>query len=360
MKLSHFVDVTLFVPIVFICAISLIVLSSINIEFFQSQLINVVLGLLLFFGVSFVSLRAFKNYSVSIYIFCALLLVSLFFIGLNIRGSRRWVEIFGVTIQFSEIVKPFLIVAMAGILARWNGRVTIQRLLVNGIFFGFLAVLLLRQPDLGNMLIFLFTYVFMLLQGGMNIAFVFGGIGGIVVAFPLIWHLLAEYQKHRIITFINPGFDPLGVGYNAIQSMIAAGSGLFVGRGLGRGVQSQLQFLPERHTDFIFATFSEEFGFVGTAIVLALYFMVLFRLLQIAQNARSTFEAFIVYGVFATMLIHTFINIGMNLGVVPITGVTLPLFSYGGSSILATMLMLGFANVISRGSRQKQDILEIH
>ena len=176
---------------------------------------------------------------------------------------------------------------------------------------------------------------------------------------PLVWRLLAQYQRDRILTFINPTYDPLGIGYNAIQSAIAVGSGLFFGRGLGRGIQSQLAFLPERHTDFIFATFSEEFGFLGSVALLVLYFLLLLRILRIAKDCDDVFTSLVAFGIFALLLSQIFINIGMNLRLVPITGVTLPLLSYGGSSLIATMILLGFVNAIRKGTRNKAEILEI-
>jgi rod shape determining protein RodA len=199
----------------------------------------------------------------------------------------------------------------------------------------------------------------MLLGGGMNLSYLISLVLGVLLLSPLGWRFLASYQRDRILTFINPRHDPLGIGYNAIQSAIAVGSGLLFGRGLGRGVQSQLQFLPERHTDFIFASFSEAFGFLGTVFLLLIFFLLLRRILLIAHSALNNFESLIALGVFAILLSQVFINSGMNLGILPITGVTLPLVSYGGSSLISTMVLLGIVNAIHRNNLKRENTLEI-
>ena len=171
-----------------------------------------------------------------------------------------------------------------------------------------------------------------------------------VIASPLIWHFLKNYQKQRILTFINPNLDPLGVGYNLIQSIVTVGSGQFIGKGLGSGTQSTLRFLPERSTDFIFASLAEEIGFSGCIFLLAAIFFLLLKVLLIAGKS-NTFGKNIAYGVFSLIFVQTVINIGMNIGLLPITGVTLPLVSQGGSSLIATMICLGIVSNISKSKR---------
>ncbi|MBI2036683.1 rod shape-determining protein RodA [Candidatus Microgenomates bacterium] len=359
MKFFSGYDFTIVISSLLLLATSLIILSSLDGGLFQNQLVFVLLGIFVFIIFSLLNVGALQNVSWPFYIGALLLFILTFVIGSEIRGAKRWIELGGVTIQTSELVKPFLILAFASLLCRWREKITFGRFILWILFFLPIVFLLARQPDLGSVLVYSITFIFMLMAGGISIWYFLSGGFFFLISAPFVWKLLADYQKNRIVTFLNPKHDPLGIGYNAIQSTIAVGSGLLFGRGLGRGVQSQLSFLPERHTDFIFATFSEQFGFVGALIVLSLYFFLLLRILYIAKNTKSLFESYIALGVFALILTQAFINIGMNIGIVPITGVTLPLLSYGGSSIISTLIALGLVNAIARPMRQKQNTLEI-
>lgn len=359
MKIFSRVDFGITIPAILLLCISLIVLSSIDRELFQTQLLFSILGLIVFFVISSIHIRSLKSLTLLFYTGALLLLISLFFFGVDVRGARRWIEFLGIRVQFSEFMKPVLILAFASFLARSKERLTFMPLLISIALFFPVFILLLRQPDLGNALIYGITFVFMLFLGGISIWYIVIGFILAIISFPVVWQFLADYQKNRIVSFINPKHDPLGIGYNAIQSAIAVGSGLLLGRGLGRGVQSQLQFLPERHTDFIFASFSEEFGFLGSFVVLSLYFLLLFRILQTARNSNDPFETYTILGIFILLLSQIFINIGMNLSLVPITGITLPLLSYGGSSLISTMVLLGIVHAISRTKRERKSTLEI-
>ena len=203
-------------------------------------------------------------------------------------------------------------------------------------------LLIFKQPDLGNAIVYLSTWVALIMAAGLPlIVFALAVVGGTVIM-PLGYRLLHEYQRLRIQTFINPLLDPRGAGYNAIQAMIAVGSGQLFGRGFGRGTQTLLKFLPEFHTDFIFASFTEEFGFMGGFVLLLLFFVLLWQLLQVAQKQPPTSMSFLyLVGFFTLIFTHVIINIGMNMGVVPITGITLPFVSSGGSSLLSLWVGLG-------------------
>ncbi|MGA2968151.1 MAG: FtsW/RodA/SpoVE family cell cycle protein, partial [Candidatus Levyibacteriota bacterium] len=179
----------------------------------------------------------------------------------------------------------------------------------------------------------------------------------LLAVFPLVWRLLHEYQRQRILTFLDPGKDPLGTSYNVIQSVIAVGSGMLMGRGLGQGTQSGLRFLPERHTDFIFATISEQLGFIGVLIVLICFACILYKIYIIFINSDDKFSKVFAAIIFFSFLIQIFVNIAMNIGILPIVGVTLPFVSYGGSSLLSNFIFLGFLAAINKGHRQ--EILEI-
>jgi rod shape determining protein RodA len=173
----------------------------------------------------------------------------------------------------------------------------------------------------------------------------------------VVWKFLHEYQRQRILTFLDPGKDPLGTSYNVIQSVIAVGSGMLMGRGLGQGTQSGLRFLPERHTDFIFATISEQLGFIGTLIMLVCFAFILYKIYTIFRNSDDKLAKILAAIIFFTFLIQIFVNIGMNIGILPIVGVTLPFVSYGGSSLLSNFIFLGFLSAINKGRRE--EILEI-
>jgi rod shape determining protein RodA len=210
--------------------------------------------------------------------------------------------------------------------------------------------LVFRQPDLGSSIVYASFWSAMLLAGGLPVWFLVTGVGLVAILLPFLWGHLAQYQKSRITTFLEPELDPKGAGYNALQSMIAVGSGQLFGRGLGRGTQSHLRFLPEFHTDFIFATLVEELGFFGGSLLIACYGILLLRvILPILHGIVTDARVFIFsFGLFAMLLTQIFINAGMNMGLIPITGITLPFVSYGGSSILSTAVSFGILWAIAR------------
>lgn len=285
------------------------------------------------------------------------LLLVLFVIGIEARGAVRWIDIFGVRLQFSEIIKPFYIIFLAQFLTRDDSRnfgkfVTCLALLAP-IFF-----LTLKQPDLGNAMIYLIVTLFILLAAGFPLKYFFGIGASVALVFPIIFNLLHDYQKARLVTFINPSSDPFGSSYNAVQSLISVGSGGIFGRGFGQATQSILKFLPERHTDFIFANISESLGLLGGAIVIGLFAYMLFNIYQASAGVNDEFSRLVLVGYYFLFLTHVFLNIGMNVGVVPIVGVTLPFASYGGSSLLTSFIVLGITSSIIFEYRRRS-VLEI-
>jgi len=202
-------------------------------------------------------------------------------------------------------------------------------------------------------------WVGIVFAAGLPVKYLVTGTLALVVLFPLSWNTLKDYQRARLTTFVDPLSDPLQSGYNLLQSIIAVGSGQILGRGLGHGTQSQLKFLPERHTDFIFASLSEELGFVGGILIIGLFTLLLTRVLRYSQNAKDSFGALICFGAFSLITFQVFINIGMNTGLVPITGITLPLVSAGGSSLISTLASLGIVASVSLRLK-KQRLFEIH
>lgn len=337
-------------------ALGLALLWSLAPNLFFQQLIFFLIGFIFFFIFSQIDFRIWQNLRWFIYVGSILFLILTFILGQITRGSIRWIQIGPLTIQASELVKPFLV----AFFAFWfsQEKFKISRLVLAFILLFIPAFLIFSQPDLGSTLVLSATFLGILYALDLPILVLWSGIVFFLVFLPSSWFLLADYQRERILSFLNPGADPLGSGYNLIQSVISVGSGELFGRGLGKGTQSHLAFLPERHTDFIFASFTEELGFVGAAMILTLYFILLWRILKIAQNARQDSAKFFVLGIFMMLLFQIFINVGMNLGIVPVTGITLPFLSYGGSSILAIMISLGMVESIARFGK-KQGALEI-
>lgn len=321
-----------------------------------TQITFFILGFLFFLLFAQIDFRIYQNLSWIFYGGSLILLFLTFILGEVTRGSVRWIQIGQFTIQTSELAKPFLITFFAFFFAQQE--VKISRVLKGILFFLVPAFLIFKQPDLGSTLVLGAGLMGILASSALSSGVVVAGILSLLIAIPGVWFLLAGYQRERILTFLNPSSDPLGAGYNLIQAMISVGSGQFFGRGLGKGTQSQLAFLPERHTDFIFAAFSEELGFVGVLILLGLYFFLLWRILSVARGANQDFARLFCLGIFTMLLFQIFVNIGMNLGLVPITGITLPFLSYGGSSILAMMICLGMIESIAR-FQKRQEAIEI-
>ncbi|MFZ2025128.1 MAG: FtsW/RodA/SpoVE family cell cycle protein [Microgenomates group bacterium] len=338
---TRYYDIVSIITLILLSSFGLFLLLTINISLFWQQLIYVVLGGVLFFLFSkfdVVLLRWLVPFG---YVFGNIFLLTSYF-GPVIRGARRWIVIAGNQLQPSELVKPLMLFIFAAVIAKYPPK-KLSNILINFGVFLVPFLLIFKQPDLGTSLVYGSMWLGMMIMGGLSLPLVFGGIGAGLAGFPLIWKVLAEYQKSRISTFLNPLQDPRGTGYNAIQAMIAVGSGEFFGRGLGLGTQSHLRFLPEYYTDFMFATLVEELGFVGGALLIGLYGILLWRLLQplIAKVIHHRLATIYTIGVFMMLLTQITINSGMNMGILPVTGITLPLVSLGGSSILSIAVSYG-------------------
>ncbi len=350
-------DLKLLAPVFILIAISLMTLFSISPVLARSQAIFVGISFIAYIFFSNFNLKIFQFYSIPIYLISIVFLVLVFLIGIESRGSIRWVEILGFRIQFSEVLKPFLAISLASYLSEkrtFNFEVLIKTfLLLLPIVF-----LIFLQPDLGDALIYGMVVLCILIYLGFSFKYFLAIFAPLFLIAPIFWNILHDYQKQRILTFLNPGQDPLGFSYNVIQSVIAVGSGMFLGKGLGLGTQSGLKFLPERHTDFIFATLSEQLGFVGAIIILIAFGFLLYRIYKHVERAENVFAKTFFSIIFFAFLLQFFINIGMNIGILPIVGVTLPFVSYGGSSLLSNFIFLGL--MVSVGKSEKRgEVLEI-
>jgi len=336
----------------FLVAFGILMISSTDPSFAIQQLIFACLGFLVFFTVSNFDLRFFKNFSFAFYFIILLLLLILPVFGETIRGSTRWINLGFFLFQPSEIAKPVLIITLARFFEKRSSASLVNIFLSFLILFPYF-VLIFKQPDLGNAVIILLIWVSIIFVSGMSLLFAVIGIISASFLLPISWFFLAAYQKARLISFLNPSIDPLGTGYSIIQSQIAVGSGQLFGRGFGKGTQSHLAFLPERQTDFIFATLSEELGLLGAIILLFGFFILVTHILDIAKISTKRFSTQVSIGIATWILVQIFINVGMNVGIVPVTGITLPLISYGGSSLISTFFGLGLVNSIYRSKRQQ-------
>ncbi len=280
--------------------------------------------------------------SKQLYIFMLVLLVAVALFGHTSLGAQRWIRVGPVTFQPSEFSKALMIICLASFLDKQREYMdSLKDYLAPMAFVLVPFVLVLRQPDLGTALVFASIACSMFWVCGFKVKWI--GIAGAIGACsaPLLWHLLHEYQRNRIRVFLDPELDPYGAGYHVIQSKIAIGSGMLFGKGWMQGTQSQLSFLPENHTDFIFAVAGEEFGFIGVTIILLLYLVLIWRALRIALNAEDRFGQLLATGVTGMLLFHVLVNVGMTAGIMPVTGVPLPFLSYGVSSLTTNMVMVG-------------------
>lgn len=352
---SH-VDWHLITPVIVLALMSLSTLFSINQSLFTMQLLFFIFSFLVYILFSHIHIEVIKLYALPIYIISVFALLLVFILGSESKGAVRWISFFGIHIQISEVLKPFLALAISSFLS--TSKRTIKTFLLAGILVGFIAFLIQQQPDLGNALIYIVVSFLVMLYYGFSIVwFAIIGILLILMA-PLIWYFLHDYQKKRVLTFLHPTSDPLGTSYNAIQSIIAVGSGMLFGKGLGEGTQSGLRFLPERHTDFIFATLSEEFGFLGGLVLFLCFMFLLYRIYKLLIAIDDRYLKLFCACTFFLFLVQLFFNIGMNIGVLPIVGITLPFVSYGGSSLLSNFIFLGLISSINKTTRDKE-VLEI-
>jgi rod shape determining protein RodA len=316
---------------------------------FKKQLIFLIVGLVLLFIFAIFDYKWFRSYSLIIYFAAIVLLLGVLFFGKTIRGTRGWFSFGFLNFQPVEFAKLALIVFLSRYFIRGGHEIfRFRHILVSGGAAGILFLLVFLQPDFGSALILFFLWLGILLLLGIrrsHLAFIM-----ILIAVLLCsaWFFVFEdYQKARIINFFNPTKDVLGAGYNIKQAQIAVGSGQIWGRGIGYGPQSQLRFVPESQTDFIFAVLAEELGLFGVLIFFSLWGVVFWRLWLISKKTRDDFSLFFVLGVMLLFFIQIFINIGMIAGLMPVTGITLPFLSYGGSALLINLVMIGISESIS-------------
>ena len=308
----------------------------------KSHIIRFVIFFSLMFILSFVRIKFWHDLGYFFYFIVVLLLIYASFYGITASGSQRWVSLYFINLQPSELMKIAVIVCFAKYYHRMqlNSVNEFRNLLIPIIILLIPIILVLSQPDLGTSILIASSGLVVIWLSGVNIKyFIYTGLA-LIVSAPFVISFLKPYQKIRILTFFDPERDPLGAGYQIIQSKIAVGSGGIWGKGFLKGTQSYLEFLPEKHTDFIFTLFSEEFGFLGSLALLFIYSIMIYRIIAIGFIARSFFAKLYCYGFGSAIFIYIVVNMSMVLGLLPIVGSPLPIMSYGGSSMLATMLGL--------------------
>lgn len=335
-------DTLIILSIVGLCTFSLFNLFGIAQSFFISQIVFIFAGFIAFLiarrvGIDFFRINAGLTYA----IFIGLLILT-YITGDVVRGSRRWID-FGIfNFQPSEFLKPFFAIYMADLFSR--RKIDAATLIKSGSLFFIIFLIILKQPDLGSALLYLGVYMGMIFFAGLSLRYFVSGALFFAISSPVLWNSLKTYQKQRVLSFIDPSHDISGAAYNVIQSVITVGSGGLVGRGLGLGTQSRFLFLPENHTDFAFASLIEQFGFVGGVAIIGLYCVLLYRLLLIVRDRKKeSFYYLYTVGVMLFITISVIVNMGMNMGIFPVTGITLPFISYGGSSVVSTMILIGLA-----------------
>ncbi len=344
-------DWTLFVAAVLMVSIGMAALYSVDLSrgeqlvYFNRQMVSAIIGFTILLVASLTQYHVFRSYAKLIYGAAITLLIAVIIFGVNIRGTRGWFNFWGFSFQPTEVAKVGVILMLAYIVSRFGRRFE-EPLFFIGTGLVTLTVIgcVMLQPDLGSSLIIGAVWFGIMLLVGARRSYLVGLVlAGMVFSIIAWFFLLHSYQKERVLTFLDPQRDQLGEGYNSTQAIIAVGSGQVFGRGLGFGSQSQLRFLPEAQTDFIFTVIGEELGFAGIVALLAIFGMILYRLIHIVQRTNDDFVAVTVSGIAILFFIQFCVNAGANLGLLPITGVPLPFVSYGGSSLIVNLFLVGVA-----------------
>ena len=353
-------DFILIFCIILLSAISLLVMYSTDggeiLYHTKSHFIKLLTFFSLMMVISFFNIKIWHITSYFIYFIIILLLIWVSAYGIKVSGSQRWINLYFIVLQPSELMKIGIILC----LAKYYHRLKIENvnsfttIIVSLSIIIIPIILVLSQPDLGTSILIASSGLIVLWLGGVKMKYFFISLIGFLISLPFIISFLKPYQKMRILTFLDPDRDPLGAGYQIIQSKIAIGSGGITGKGFLKGTQSYLEFLPEKHTDFIFTLFSEEFGFVGSICLLLIYSIIIIRIIRIGAISRSNFAKLFCFGFAFAIFIYIVVNLSMVLGLLPIVGSPLPILSFGGSSLLATMI--GFGIVLSAKINHKQMI----
>ncbi len=350
-RLIKHLDYSLIFAVLCLCLLGLLVIYSTthmevidegSLFFTKRHSIYIVAGFLICIFVALIDYHEIEKIAILLYVLAIFVLVYVVLFGRMSGGSRRWIEIAGFDFQPAEFAKIVLILFLADFLAKQQERLSyFIYYFLPFIFTGILVLLIFMQPDLGTSLVFLGILLSMIFIAGLQWKHILMMALIALSSFPILWSLLEEYQRNRLILFLNPNLDPLGAGYNVIQSKVAIGSGGLFGKGLFGGIQSQLKFLPAQHTDFVFSVIGEEMGFFGAILLLSLLIFILWKGIKIAMDAPDLLGTFLATGVISFLFFHILVNIGMAMGLMPATGLPLPFISYGGTFMISNFLGIG-------------------
>lgn len=346
-------DLSLLLMLLALCSAGLVILYSASGQdpgYVERQMARMATGFVVMAFIAQFPPRTIMRIGPWLYLLGVLLLIAVLVVGVGAKGAQRWLPLPGFRFQPSEILKLVLPIMIAGYLARYALPPSLKQIFISFILIAVPFALIMKQPDLGTSLLIGASGVFVLLFSGIYWRWIFLACGVAAASLPGLWMIMKDYQKQRVLTFLDPESDPLGSGWNIIQSKTAIGSGGLSGKGFMAGTQSQLDFLPESHTDFIVAVIGEELGMTGIIVLLALYLLIIGRGLVIAVKAPDSFSRMLAASVTLTFFVYVFVNIGMVSGILPVVGVPLPMVSYGGTSIVT--LMAGFGILMSIQTHQ--------
>jgi len=344
LKIFENIDRFLITLIIFLLIIGLITLSSAsqqNISLLVGQLTNISLGIIFLVFLSNISPKQFIFYAPHIYIFSLILLISVSFFGFESHGAKRWLNLFIFNLQPSEVIKITIPLMLAWLYNRFQNTINYKIHIMAFFILAMPSLIIFKQPDLGTSILIFLSGLIVIFLAGLSLKFIFVSFVSFLVSIPYLWSTLHTYQQNRILSLFDPGRDPFGTGYHSIQSIIAIGSGGLLGKGWSYGSQTQLRFLPETTTDFIFSVYGEEFGFIGVIGILIIYFIILYRCIDIAIKMQDTFSRLITAALGFTLFSSCIVNIAMVSGLLPIVGAPLPFISYGGTSMVVSLGMIG-------------------
>ncbi|PPC79001.1 rod shape-determining protein RodA [Pokkaliibacter plantistimulans] len=350
-------DPWLMLPFLLLMGYGLIILYSASegdMGYVERQALRFLMAFMVMWGFAWIPPRYLRNIAPWLYAFVVGLLLAVLLVGVGAKGAQRWLEIPGLPrFQPAELMKLVLPMTIALWLSNKKIPPRFSHIIIGLLIIAIPVLMIAKQPDLGTSILIAASGVFAILLAGVPWRWVLLALGAAISALPGLWMVMREYQRQRVLTFLDPESDPLGSGWNIIQSKTAIGSGGLFGKGWMAGTQSQLHFLPESHTDFIVAVLGEEFGFVGIAVLLCLYMMILARGLYLSTQAEDLFGRLLSGSLVLTFFVYIFVNIGMVSGLLPVVGVPLPLVSYGGTSVVTLMTSFGMVmSVYSHRSRQ--------
>ncbi|QJC28253.1 rod shape-determining protein RodA [Enterobacteriaceae endosymbiont of Plateumaris braccata] len=339
------IDIILLICIMLILSLSIIVTWSAtggNEYIFQNKLIQILLGFIIMVIFTQIPPKYYEKYAFILYFFCIFSLIIVYIIGHVSKGAQRWLDLGFIKFQPSEIIKIAMPLVLAKIINKSIHPMSLKTYFQIMVLIIIPTILVINEPDLGNGVLIFISGLCILFLSGLSWKIIINNLLIILLFMPVLWFgFIHEYQKERILMLFHPESDPLNKGYHIIQSKIAIGSGGLIGKGWLNGTQNQLNFLPEKYTDFIFAVLAEEFGFIGVVLLIILYTILIFRGMTLALKAENFFGKIIISGIMSSLFFYIFVNIGMVSGLLPVVGIPLPLFSYGGSSLIVVFASFG-------------------